>query len=81
MVKAVHGIVHGNTIEFTERLGLEDGQHVEVVVKSVGRSGSWGEGLRRCAGALASEWTDDDDRILDDIHHDRQHDSRREIAE
>jgi len=25
----------------------------------------WGEGLRRCAGALTSEWTDEDDRILE----------------
>jgi hypothetical protein len=41
----------------------------------------WGEGLRRCAGALADEWTGDDDRILDEIHQDRKHDSREEIAE
>lgn len=71
MVKAVHGIVHGNTIELTERLGLEDGEHVEVVVKSVPKNGTWGEGLRRCAGALAGEWTDNDDRILSEIKRSR----------
>lgn len=81
MLKAAHGVIHGNTIELTEHLGLADGEQVEVVVKSVGKAGTWGDGLRRCAGALAGEWTDEDDRILEEIRQDRQDDSRRDVAE
>ena len=42
---------------------------------------AWGEGLRRCAGAFAADWTEDDDRILEEIYRDRKSDSRKEILE
>jgi hypothetical protein len=56
MTKIVHGIVHGRTIELDQELGVADGQQVEVAIQIVGTSPAtepWGEGLRRCAGALA----------------------------
>ena len=81
MVKSLHGIVHGKSIELSEDLGLADGQQVEVVVKSVGKTEAWGDGLRRCAGSLAGDWTEEDERILEEIHRDRQNDSRRDFAE
>jgi len=37
----------------------------------------WIEGLRRCAGALANEWTDEDDRILEEIYQSRKLNRRR----
>ncbi len=39
----------------------------------------WGDGLRRCAGALADEWSEEDDRILEELHQDRKRDTRREV--
>jgi hypothetical protein len=76
----MHGVAHGNTIELTEDLGIPDGQAVEVVVHAVTSPKSdWGEGLRRCAGALADEWTEEDDRILEQIHQDRQDDPRPKL--
>ena len=57
------------------------GRQVEVQVKVLPETRPWGEGLRRCAGALAGEWTEEDDRILAEIHQDRKHDTRREIPE
>ena len=81
MVKTVRGIVHGKTIELTQDLGVADGQQVEVVVKTITNKEPWGEGLRRCAGALANEWTEEDDRILAEIHQDRKQDSRKELPE
>jgi hypothetical protein len=57
------------------------GQQVEIQIRVVTRPESWGEGLKRCAGALASEWTEEDDRILEEIHQDRNRPSRREIPE
>jgi hypothetical protein len=80
-VKTTHGRVRGKTIELDEDLGLAEGQVVELQVKVVPQPRPWGEGLRRCAGALANEWTEDDDRILDEIHQDRKRDTRREIRE
>ena len=80
MTKSIQGIVHGRTIELAEDLGLGDGQRVEVQVSVVPPTSVWGEGLRRCAGALADEWSSEDDRILEQIQQDRQSDSRREIA-
>lgn len=80
MVRTVHGIVHGNTIEVTDPLGMAEGQLVEVAIKASRPLTPWGEGLRRCAGALTNEWTTDDDRILDEIYQDRRHDTRKDIS-
>jgi hypothetical protein len=81
MTKTLHGVVHGRTIELYEDLGVAEGQTVEVQVTVTSAAGRWGDGLRRCAGALANEWTDDDDRILAGIYQDRKRDTRREIPE
>lgn len=79
MEKTVHGVVHGNIIHLSERLGVADGEEVEVVVKVVSMNKAWGEGLRRCAGALAGEWAQEDDRILEQIHQERKQDARLEL--
>jgi len=77
----LHGVVHGKTIELSENTGMPDGTAVQISMKAISpTTATWGEGLRRCAGALADEWTDDDDRILAGIHQDRGQDSRRELA-
>jgi hypothetical protein len=81
MTKSIHGTIRGRTIELTEDTGLAEGQEVEVKLKAISRSDPWGEGLRRCAGALAKEWTEDDDRILEQIYADRKNESRREAFE
>ena len=82
MVKLVYGIAHGKTIELRELLDLPEGQEVQVSVRAVSPgTGQWGEGLRRCAGALADEWTEEDDRILEEIYQSRKSSSRREIPE
>jgi hypothetical protein len=81
MIKFTHGKVHGRTIELSEDLGLQDGQEVRVQVTPVPPQTDPLAGLRRCAGALADEWTEEDDRILEEIHRDRQRDTRPEISE
>jgi citrate lyase beta subunit len=56
MIKIVHGTIHGKTIELDQEVGVPDGQRVEVSVQIVAATQppqSWGNGLRRCAGALA----------------------------
>ena len=77
----MNGIIHGKTVELSDDPGMEDGQEVEVMVRLAKENGNWGDGLRRCAGALADSWTEEDDRILDQIYKERQTDSRPEIEE
>ena len=79
MNKIIQGVVHGNTIELSENPGLADGQSVQVVVKALEPTRSWGDGIRRSAGALADQWTEEDDKILEEIYLDRKRDSHGEI--
>jgi hypothetical protein len=81
MTKTIHGKVHGRIIELDEDPGIPHGQEVEITLKAVSARQPWGEGLRRCAGALANEWTEEDDRILAEIYQSRQQDSRKELTE
>ena len=53
MTKTIHGTVHGKIFELDEDLGVAEGQEVEVQMKVVSATTTWGEGLRRSAGALA----------------------------
>lgn len=80
MTRTIHGVVHGRTIELNQDPGVADGQHVEITMTTLPHSSPWGEGLRRCAGAFAADWTEDDDRILEQIHQERKQDARREIS-
>jgi len=80
MEKTVSGIVHGRTIELEKDLGIADGEKVEVTIRNTSNGGR-GEGLRRCAGALASQWTSEDDRILEEIYRDRKRETRKEVPE
>lgn len=80
MQKIMHGTIHGKTIELSEEAGLTEGQEVEVVVKPLNPA-RIGDGLRRCAGALAEDWTEEDDRILEEIYQDRKRSTRKEILE
>jgi hypothetical protein len=81
MTKTAHGKVRGRTIELTEDLALQEGQDVHVQVTPVPPTTAPGDGLRPCAGALADEWTEEDDRILGEIYQDRKRDTRRELSE
>ena len=81
MISTIHGRVQGKTIVLDEPLGLPLGQDVEVVVTPISRRRPWGEGILRSAGAFADTWSEEDDRILAEIHEDRKRASSREIPE
>ncbi len=89
MSKTMHGKVHGKTIELEEDPGVVDGQEVEVQVKMIrpkkrlpGSPPGWQPGLpSTTAGMLADSWTEEDDRILEEIDRDRKRETRREIRE
>jgi len=81
MTKAIHGRIHGKTIELDEDLGIADGAEVEVIVKPAKPRRPWGEGIRSSAGAMADSWTEEDDRILKEIQEDRKRASRRGLPE
>jgi hypothetical protein len=80
MAEAIQGVIRCRTIELATDPGIEDGQMVEVVVRVIKKSKPWGEGIRRSAGAMADHWTEDDDRILEEIQRDRHRDDRPELT-
>ncbi len=65
MTKPIRGVVHGRTIDLTDDPGLMDGQEVEVVIRPATKNGTWGEGIRRSAGAWSN--VPDIDNIVDEI--------------
>jgi hypothetical protein len=79
MVKIIHGTIRGRVIELDEDVGFKDGQPVCVQVTPVPSAAVMTNRLVESAGALAKDWTDEDDRILDEIYQDRKRDSRNEI--
>lgn len=81
MTRTIHGVVRGKTIELEENPGVAEGEAVEITIKAIPSHRPWGEGLRRCAGALANDWTEEDDRILEQIDAERKRDPRSEISE
>jgi hypothetical protein len=79
MTKALHGKVHGKTIELDEDLGVAEGQEVEVQVKIVQPTGKWGEGILRSAGG----WADypEMDAIMERIQQDRKLERRSQTED
>ncbi len=70
MTKAIHGRIHGKTIELDEDLGIADGQEVEVIVKPVKPKRPWGEGIKRSAGIAADD--PEFDEVFEQIAQDRK---------
>ena len=77
----LEGTVHGRTIELGRDPGLAEGQRVELIVRPISPQPQWGEGLRRCAGAWVYTWAEEDDRILEQLQHERHADARTEISQ
>ncbi|HEX7450459.1 MAG TPA: hypothetical protein VF306_23060 [Pirellulales bacterium] len=80
-VKTFQGKISGKTIELDVDPGIEKGSDVEVHIRAIPVAADWGEGLRRSAGSMAEEWTDEDDRIFEQIYQDRKRDTRRELPD
>ena len=80
MTKIMNGVVHGRTIELEAEVGVPDGQKVEVAIHlhSTPKE-QWGEGLRRCAGALADIPGLDED--MEQILRERKTARFREVVE
>jgi hypothetical protein len=85
MTKKLRGVIHGKTIELESDAGLEDGRTVEVILRAQELPGPppcWRPGsTETAAGMMASCWTTEDDRILDEIYRERKKDVPREVAE
>jgi hypothetical protein len=80
MDQVVSGTVQGNTIVLDGPLSIPDGQSVEVVVRETRTKPS----LRPVDFADAAPptwWSEEDDRILEEIYRARKRSTRPEIAE
>jgi hypothetical protein len=81
MNKIAHGIIHGNTIELRDNPGFQEGQEVEVYVKTIDKNRPGNEGVHKSGGTKALLWTEQDDKILDELYRQRKCDTGREIPE
>jgi len=81
MNQTLHGVIHGNSIELIGNPGLPEGAEVEVRIIVANKQRQLGDSLDRCAGGLAENWTDEDDRILAELQRDRLSLSHRESPE
>ena len=93
-VKLLRGVIRGKQIELETETGFDDGQSVEVLLRTEletpppgtkplpGPPPLWKPGqVVTVAGALADDWTEEDDRILAEIYADRQRDKGRDLDE
>lgn len=79
MNKTLHGIIRGNTIEISETLDVPEGQAVEIQITRVDESPAWGAGIRASTGALVDDV--DWDRIMQEVHENRQLERRVQVDE
>ena len=79
MTQLLVGTVRGKTIVFDEALPVPEGESVEVIVRTPSGNSKPGDGLLRSEGALADDFTDEDERILDEIQRARHVSTRRDI--
>ena len=85
MNKTMRGTVHGRTIQLDDDPGIEDGRQVEIVLRVrqlPGPPPCWNpESTGTAAGMMSEHWSEEDDRILEQIYQDRKRDHRREPVE
>lgn len=79
MTKSIHGVIHGKTIDLADDPGLTDGQEVEVVIHPTIKDATWGDGIRRSAGAWAN--IPDIDHTIDEIQQLRKEANFRDASE
>ena len=83
MQKIVHGIVHGKMIQLDADPGIEDGKEVEVTLHLKDPLGalqhSKSQNRDSAGGTMADDWSEEDDRILEEIRQDRKSASSREV--
>jgi hypothetical protein len=79
MNQTLTGTIHGNTIILDASLEMPAGQRVEVVVRDLPRRSS------ATVDAIEEKppawWTNEDDRILDEIYQARKQTTRPEVSE
>lgn len=80
MSQPLVGTVHGNTIVFRDPLPIPEGQAVEVIVRPSRLAKVPGEGILRSAGALAGEFNEEDEQILEEIYQARHAPNRRDTT-
>ena len=82
------GLVDGQAVELIVTPARSSGPHAEELGSSrspkklPGPPPGWQPGSRRtAAGMLADSWTEEDDRILEEICRDRKRETRRKVPE
>lgn len=78
MTHTTHGRINGKIIELDDDLGVPNGYEVEVIVRVMESTNTWGEGIRRSAGAAAD--VADFDEVFAQIERDRKSAKFRDLG-
>lgn len=79
MLEVIHGTIHGKTIYLKRDPGVGNGQEVEVALRTILPSKTWGDGIRSSAGALAD--CPEMDAVMEEIQQERKQATFREVLE
>jgi len=79
MTKTLRGTVHGKNIELNEDPGVAEGQEVELQMRVVPPTGTWGEGILRSAGGWANY--PEMDAVMERIHQERKRERRPQMED
>ncbi len=79
MQQLLTGTVHGNTIVLDAPPGVPEGQHVEVIVRVCPSSSDAVETTPKDSDGTDFVYTEEDDRILEEIYRARHYSTRREV--
>jgi predicted DNA-binding antitoxin AbrB/MazE fold protein len=75
MMRILHGVVHGRTIELTDHPGFKEGAAVEIEVRDVSNTGP----VQQSSIRGVSDWSEEDDRIFEEIERERKATMPRDI--
>jgi hypothetical protein len=79
MQQLLTGTVHGNTIVLDAPPGVPEGQHVEVIVRICPASSNAIETATKDSEGADFVYTEEDDRILEEIYRARHFPTRPEV--
>lgn len=71
MTRILHGVVHGKTIELESDPGLKEGCAVEIELRDI-TCGTTSPSKVQSAAGMVTDWSDEDDRLLEEIHSSRK---------
>jgi len=81
MIQAMRGTIHGKTIELNDAPEIPEGAQVDVFLRVAEPERQHNEGTQSKDDDIAPWWTEEDDRIFEQLELDRARWTLRELPE